>query len=389
MSPRHARPLLVAATLLAAATAGPAFAQLQGQVVKIGIGAPLTGGAATFGVEMKQAVELAVAERNEAGGLLGAKLALETLDDRADNKTGQEVAQRFCDDASILGVVGHVNSGVSIAASEIYHGCALLMITPMSSNPGVTERGFDNIFRLTNRDDHKGPALAGFLYNTERKRKAVVIDDGTQYGKGLADAFAASFATIGGTLSLRQSVKVGDRDFRPLLDALPADFDVLMFGGIAEAAPLLKQMRERGINQLFACGDGCWDVKGFIQPAEGAVLKGEGVRVLSAAPAVGRVPGSTEFAERYRAHYAPIANYAPSSYDSARLLIQAIETAAKARNGLPGRDEVVRAMHALKVQGIAYARPVEWDAKGDNKAAVIFVNVVEGDRFKEIAEVSR
>ena len=111
--------------------------------------------------------------------------------------------------------------------------------------------------------------------------------------------------------------------------------------------------------------------------------------VLSAAPAVGRVPGSREFAERYASRYGPIANYAPSSYDSARLLVAAIEQAAKAKTGLPSRADVVAALRMLKFQGIAYARPVEWDAKGDNKAAVIFLNLVEGDRFKEIGEVSR
>src|SRR5262249_31090201 len=76
-------------------------------------------------------------------------------------------------------------------------------------------------------------------------------------------------------------------------------------------------------------------------------------------------------------------------YDSARLVMQAIETAAKAKGGMPTRDEVITALRGLHFQGIAYARPVAWDAKGDNTAAVIFLNVVEGDHFKEIGEVSR
>ena len=119
----------------------------------------------------------------------------------------------------------------------------------------------------------------------------------------------------------RPTVKVGDRDFQALLGALPKDFDVLFYGGIAEAAYVLKQMREMGLDQLFACGDGCWSVKGFIQPAGGAATKGEGVLVLSAAPAVGRVPGSQAFAERYAKRFGPIANYAANSYDAARVLL--------------------------------------------------------------------
>jgi branched-chain amino acid transport system substrate-binding protein len=373
--------------ILVCAIGTPALAQLDGRTIKIGIGAPLTGVASGFGVEMQHAVELAITERNAAHGILGAGIEATSIDDKADSAIGAAAAQRFCDDPAVLGVVGHVNSGVSIAAAEVYHRCGLLMITPMSSNPDVTEHGFANVFRLTNRDDRKGPALAAYLREKMDKRKVVAIDDGTAYGKGLAESFAAAFQRNGGEVAARLAVKVGDKDFAALLKGLPADFDVLLFAGIAEAAPLLKQMRDLGMNQLFACGDGCWDVKGFIIPSAGAATTGEGVRILSAAPAVGTVPGSRGFADRYIAKYGPIGNYAPNSYDAARLVMLAIERAGKAKGGSPTRPEVVAAMRTVQFQGIAYARPVTWDAKGDNSAAVIFVNVVEGDRFKEIAEI--
>jgi len=367
---------------------GPAAAQLQGQTIRIGIGAPLTGGAATFGVEMRNAVELAVEEQNAAGGILGARIETRVIDDEASDAKAQSLAASLCGDPTILAVVGHVNSNVSVSASTIYAGCGLAMLTPMSSNPAITDRGLANVFRLTNRDDHKGPGLAAYLYRKLGKRRAVVIDDQTAYGKGLADLFAGTFEKLGGTVT-RRNVKVGDRDFSALLAGLPADFDVVFYAGIAEAAFVLKQMREKGLNQLFACGDGCWNVKGFIQPADGAATKGEGVIVLSAAPAVGRVAGSGAFAERYAKRFGPIANYAVSSYDSARLVLRSIELAASARKAVPSRSDVVAALRGLHYQGIAYARPVEWDAKGDNTAAVIFVNVVEGDRFKEVGEITR
>ena len=374
---------------LLAAWSGPASAQLQGQVIRIGIGAPLTGGAATFGVEMKNAVEMAIEEQSGAGGVLGARLEAAGFDDEASDAKGQAGAAALCQDPAVLAVVGHVNSNVSITASSVYAGCGLAMLTPMSSNPGVTDRGLPNVFRLTNRDDHKGPGLAAYLYRRAGKRRAVVVDDQTAYGKGLADLFAGAFARLGGTVVARPTVKVGDRDFQPLLAGLPADFDVVFFGGIAEAPYLLQQMRERGLNQLFACGDGCWNVKGFIQPAGAAATKGEGVLILSAAPAIGRVPGSAAFAERYTKRFGPIANYALNSYDSARLVISAIQQAASATGGRPTRADVVAALRKAQYQGVAYARPVTWDARGDNTAAVIFVNVVEGDRFKEVGEITR
>jgi branched-chain amino acid transport system substrate-binding protein len=186
----------------------------------------------------------------------------------------------------------------------------------------------------------------------------------------------------------RASVKVGDSDFRDLLGGLPKGFDILFFAGIREGAYLVKDMRALGLGQTFGCGDGCWSIDAFVQPAGAAALQGEGVRILSAAPAIGKVPGSAEFAARYMAKYGPINNYAASSYDSARIVLAAIEQAATAKKAVPTRTEVLAAMRTTRFQGIAYARPAEWNRKGDNVAAVIFVNVVEGGRFKEIDEIA-
>ena len=101
---------------LLAARSDLAGAQLQGQVIRIGIGAPLTGGAASFGVEMKNAVELAVDEENIAGGVLGARIETRAFDDEASDATGQAGAGVLCQDPAVLAVVGHVNSNVSMAA---------------------------------------------------------------------------------------------------------------------------------------------------------------------------------------------------------------------------------------------------------------------------------
>src|SRR5580704_1384220 len=354
-------PFLLRAFGLLAILAAPAFnapsalAQLAGGEIHIGVGGPLTTGSATFGVEMRQAVDLAVAEANAAGGILGAKIIADAADDIANNQQGEAVAKGFCDAPGVLGVVGHVNSGVTIAASKIYAGCGLAMITPMSSNPGVTENGLANVFRLTNRDDRKGPGLAAYLIDKMGKRRAVVIDDGTQYGKGLAESFSKGFEAKSGAIAARVQVKVGDTQFADLVNGLPKDFDLLFFAGIREGSLILKEMRDQGKNHLFACGDGCWDVKGFILPAAGAAEKGEGVRILSAAPALGKVPGSAEFAAAYNAKYGAINNYAANSYDSARVLIAAIEAAAKAKGAVPSRADVLSALKAIKFQGIAYA----------------------------------
>ena len=372
---------------LASVSAAAAETNLAGKDVRIGVAGPLTTPSATFGVEMRQAVDLAIDERNAAGGVMGAKIAPEVMDDEANPEKGKAVAKALCDDPEVLAVVGHVNSGVMLAAEKIYADCGLPVLTPMASNPAITEQGLANVFRLTNRDDRKGPALARWLMAKMGKKAAVVVDDGTPYGKGIADQFSSGFTAAGGSVMSRSTAKAGQTDFSAEVAALPKDFDVLFFGGIKEGALILKDMRKAGLNQVFACGDGCWSVGGFIKPAEGAASEGEGVRILSAAPAVGKVPGSAEFADRYKARFGPIQNYAANSYDSARLVMAAIEAAAKAKDATPTRADVLAALKGLKFQGVAYAAPETFDAKGDNTAAVIFVNDVEGDHFREIDQI--
>jgi branched-chain amino acid transport system substrate-binding protein len=367
--------------------AGAGAADLSGQEIRIGVAGPLTTPSATFGLEMRQAVDLAIDERNAAGGASGGKIVVVVVDDQADPEKGKTVAKALCDDPQVLAVVGPVNSGVMLATEKVYAACALPIVTPMASNPGITEQGLANVFRLTNRDDRKGPGLARWLITKMGKKAAVVVDDGTPYGKGLADQFSNGFSAAGGAVVTRWTAKAGQTDFAAEVSGLPKDFDVLFFGGIKEGAYILKDMRKAGLNQVFACGDGCWSVGGFIKPAEGAATAGEGVRVLSAAPALGTVPGSAEFAERYKARFGPINNYAASSYDSARVVMSAIDAAATKTGGLPDRADVLAALKDIKFQGVAYAAPEAFDAKGDNIAAVIFVNEVDGDRFREIDQI--
>src|SRR5580692_4864398 len=261
---------------LASAPVAVCAGDLTGQEFRIGVAGPLTTPSATFGVEMRQAVDLAIDERNAAGGLLGAQVVAEVIDDQADAEKGKAAAKALCDDPQVLAVVGHVNSGVMLASEKVYAECGLPVLTPMASNPAITEQGLANIFRLTNRDDRKGPGLAKWLATKMGKKAAVVVDDGTPYGKGLADQFANGFPATGGAVLTRWTTKPGQTDFSAEVAALPKDFDVLFFGGIKEGAYIVKDMRKAGLNQVFACGDGCWSVGGFIKPAEGTAAGGGG-----------------------------------------------------------------------------------------------------------------
>ena len=127
------------------------------------------------------------------------------------------------------------------------------------------------------------------------RRAAVVVDDGTPYGKGISDQFSSGFAAAGGAVVARWTAKAGQTEFTAEVAGLPKDFDVLFFGGIKEGAYILKDMRKAGLAQVFACGDGCWSVGGFIKPAEAQRRRGRAFASFRPPAAVGKVPGSAEF----------------------------------------------------------------------------------------------
>ena len=176
-------------------------------------------------------------------------------------------------------------------------------------------------------------------------------------------------------------LKPGRRISQPK-SQLPKDFDVLFFGGIKEGRLFLKDMRKAGLNQVFACGDGCWSVGGFIKPAEGASTAGGRPHPLGRASARSQVHLNSP---SYKDRFGPI-NTTLRAPTTARVVMNAIEAAAT-KKGMPDRADVLAALKDIKFQGVAYAAPEAFDAKGDNIAAVIFVNDVDGDRFREIDQI--
>src|SRR6201993_2589908 len=157
--------------------------------IKIGHVAPLTGGIAHLGKDNENGARLAIEEANAAKLKIDGKEAKFTLlaeDDQADPKVGTTVAQKLVD-AKVAAVIGHLNSGVSIPASEIYSKAGIPMISGSATNPQLTERGMKTVFRTVGRDDQQGPAIAAYIANELKAKKVALIDDKTAYGEGLAN----------------------------------------------------------------------------------------------------------------------------------------------------------------------------------------------------------
>lgn len=355
--------------------------------IKIGICAPLSGLAFKLGLEMKQAIELAVKERNEQGGIAGNPVELIVLDDESKVARAEDAARELCNDEQVIGVIGHYGSDTSLAAAKIYNENSLVLVSPIASNSLLTESGLANVFRYTNRDNQTADAISGYLYDQLKKRKATVVKTDTAYGNSMADEFKRSFTKFGGEVLNTVVVKEGDRNFVQLLQHLPNGFDLLFYGGTFEGAHLLKAMRAAGFDQLMATGDGCWDKVNFLEPAQDVAETGEGVLVLSASSAIGDVNGSYKFSEKYEMHYGPVVNYALNCYDAACLLLKAIEQAFNGDQNIPTRDGVLNSIRKIDFRGIANPNQLIWNDKGDNIAAITKLNIVEAGNFNEIAHI--
>ncbi len=346
--------LLAAACLCGAAQAD----------VRLGVGAPVTGPDATFGAQLRMGAEQAVADINASGGILGQQISIEVGDDAADPKQGVSVANKFVGD-QIAFVVGHFNSGVTMPASDVYAEANILEITPGSTNPQITERGIETIFRTCGRDDQQGAVAAKFLA-AQGAKKIAIVHDKTTYGKGLADETKKSLNALGVTEVLYEGVNKGEKDYSAVVSKIKeSGADIVYWGGVhTEGGLLLRQMRDQGVSAVMMGGDG-------IASDEFAAIAGPGVEgtFMTFPPDPRDRPEAAKVVQEFKAKNFNPETYTLYSYAAVEVLKQAAE-AAKSLDAA----EVAKAMHS----GMNFKTvigDINFDKKGDVTRAdyVVFV----------------
>lgn len=246
------------------AFAGPAHADIT-----IAVAGPMTGQYATFGEQMKNGAEMAVAALNAAGGVNGEKLVLKVGDDACDPKQATAVANQFVSDGVVF-VAGHFCSGSSIPASAVYAEEGIIQISPASTNPAFTDdRPGPGIYRVCGRDDQQGKVAGQYLATNYKDKNIAILHDKTAYGKGLADETKAALNEAGVTEKLYEAYTAGENDYSALVSKLKAEnIDAVYLGGYhTEGGLILRQMREQGLNAQLLSGDALvtsefWQVTG-------------------------------------------------------------------------------------------------------------------------------
>ncbi|MED4229348.1 branched-chain amino acid ABC transporter substrate-binding protein [Neobacillus cucumis] len=341
-------------------------------VIKIATQSPLSGGSATQGEAIKLGAQLALEDKKAEFKKLGFDLQLVPYDDQADPKKGVANAQLIAADKGILAIVGHMNSGVAIPSSEIYEKYSIPMVSPANTATAVTDRGLKVTNRVVARDDFQGPAGAQFAVNTLKAKKIFIIQDKTAYGTGLADAFKKAAEDLGAKIDGYEGITVGEKDFNGVLNQV-ADKkpDMIYFGGLyAEGGLIVKQAHDKGIDIPFMGGDGL-DSSSFVEIAGVAV---KNAYLTSIAGDVTKSAEGKKFSEEYKTQFNKnIEGYSAYAYDSAGVILQAIENAINKNDGkLPTRAQVRDAIRAISdYQGIG--TKVGFDDKGDNQYAKIYI----------------
>ncbi|WP_412058644.1 branched-chain amino acid ABC transporter substrate-binding protein [Bartonella sp. DGB2] len=242
----------------------------------VGVIGPLTGPVASYGIQTRNGAKTAIDALNQKGGINGEKIILKEYDDAADPKQGVSAANQAAGEG-VQYVIGLPTSNSAVPVSNVLEENGIPMITNGSTVTELSLRGLWNVLRTTGRDDQQGKLAAEYVLNHFKGKKIAILHDRALYGKGLADAFKASFNAGGGKEVYYGSIAPGEKDYSAMVSRLKAaNVDYVYFGGYhPEAGLLLKQMYEQGVKARLIGGDGLhtselWSIAGKV--AEGTLF---------------------------------------------------------------------------------------------------------------------
>jgi branched-chain amino acid transport system substrate-binding protein len=322
---------VMAMTLLAGCggNTGSSTSGTTGDAIKIGAIGPLSGAASTYGVSVKEGAQLLEKEVNDAGGINGKKIQFVFEDDQADPNSSMQAFNKLVDDEKVCAILGPVTSGATLAVAPNATSRQIPMITPTGTEPTITKVGGEYMFRGCFIDSFQGEVLAKYSNETlKSKTAAVLYNSGSDYSKGIADSFKAKFEAAGGTVGEFLTYNDKDTDFKAQLTKIKSlNPDVIVLPDYYNVVGLIaKQARGMGIQSQFLGGDG-WESEELTKIGQDAV---NGALYINHYYSGDTDTAVKSFVDSYKKEYnkEPDA-FAALGYDSAKLLVKAIEKAGK------------------------------------------------------------
>jgi len=328
----------------------------------------LTGGNAQLGINIRDGAKLALDQYNKANSSCQVKLV--EKDSAGDPAQASGLASSVVQDAKILGVVGPAFSGESKVANPILSKQGVVILTASATNPALAQQGDKTFHRALGNDASQGPGAALYIKDVVKSQKTFVVDDASEYGKGLADQVKK---TLGSVVVKSAVVKEKQVDFGSLVNDIKASgADTVFWGGYyREAAPFMKQFRDNGGKATFVAGDGVKDdafVKGAGEKeAEGAILtcpcvppeKLQGTFAADYKAATGRDPGT----------------YSAEAFDAANILLSGIKA------GNTTREKLNTYVNNYTGKGITTTFKFQSDGDLDPSAVAVWAYKVQGGKI--------
>jgi branched-chain amino acid transport system substrate-binding protein len=337
--------------------------------LKIGMFGALTGPNANLGIYIQNGVNLALDDYNKKHS--DCQVKLENYDSQGDPTQAPALAKKAIDDKKVVGIVGPAFSGESKAADPAFNEASLVAITPSATNPALASNGWKTFFRVLGNDATQGPAAAKYIKETIKSQKVFVIDDASEYGKGLADIVRQD---LGSTVVGNDTVQQKQTDFSASVTKVTASgADTLFFGGYApEAAPLIKQLRDGGWKGTYVVADGVKD-QSYLDNAKEAA---EGTIITCPCVPADVAP---DFQAAYKAKYNEDPNtYSGEGYDAATILLNGI---AEGKT----RESMVDYVKSYDKPGVT--KQLKFDDKGEVVQIKVFAYKVENGKIVSIGEI--
>jgi branched-chain amino acid transport system substrate-binding protein len=238
---------------------GMAAAQAE---IKVGIAGPLSGSSLDMGETQEIGAQKAFEHLNDKGGLLGKEIVVISVDDACEPRQAKAVARQLVNEGVVF-VVGHHCSACTLAVSKIYEKAGIIMISPASTNPKVTDKGGSNVFRTIGRDDQQGTIAGDYLADNHSKSNIAIIHDGQAYGLGLAEFTKLQLNKRGINEVMFDSYTSDQKDYKSIVNKLVnKKINVLYAGGyLTDIGIILRQAKKELPNLRLFSGDAVANVQ--------------------------------------------------------------------------------------------------------------------------------
>ena len=325
-------------------------------------------------------VRLKAEEINKAGGLRGYKVVVIGLDDEADSEVAMAVAEEvkaaIAEGKRVLGVIGHYNSGQTIAAMKIYKDLPLIVITPTASAMELTQQGYTNFWRVNANNATQARVDAEYLVQTLGARRVAVIYNDDPYGIDLGGLISQELERLGAEVVLNLQVAVEQSTFAQEVARIKAaQPDAIFYGGYEVEAPyLVAELREAGVEVDFLASDGAF-LSATIDEAAGAA---EGIYVSGFAPSPEQVVGKEWIRAYQEVEYRNPDTYSINGYSALAVLAEGVKEARSF-----DAEKVAQAIRQLHFD--TPAAPIAYTAEGELQTQPIYIFQVQNDTFVQVA----